>query len=263
MCLADQSAKQAGIRAGSGRGLRETEDSTGSVANPFGYAGEYTDSETGFVYLRARYYDPATQQFLTVDPALAATQQAYAYAADSPLNGRDPTGRFAWIIAGALGGALGGFASYAINNYAQHGNFNSFDWGDAAKSTVAGTAIGVGLGLFGAGAEAVWSLVGARALAAASGSTVILGRFPEYLEHEGEEGYSVLNVQPSWLGTWDLNRRWVQDVATRGLPVQLASPTTWENMWDAGASRLTVFARELEILESSGYCQVGDRMLPP
>jgi RHS repeat-associated protein len=34
---------------------------TGSVNTPFGYAGEYTDSETGFLYLRARYYDPASQ----------------------------------------------------------------------------------------------------------------------------------------------------------------------------------------------------------
>ena len=36
--------------------------STGSVTTPLGYAGEYTDAETGFIYLRARYYDPATGQ---------------------------------------------------------------------------------------------------------------------------------------------------------------------------------------------------------
>ncbi len=29
---------------------------------PLGFAGEYTDAETGFVYLGARYYDPATGQ---------------------------------------------------------------------------------------------------------------------------------------------------------------------------------------------------------
>src|SRR5205085_7233420 len=51
--------------------------SSGSAYNPFGYAGEYTDAETGFLYLRARYYDPATQQFLTVDPWLAATSSLY------------------------------------------------------------------------------------------------------------------------------------------------------------------------------------------
>jgi RHS repeat-associated protein len=66
--------------------------STGSVANPFRYAGQYRDAESGLYYLRARYYDPATQQFLTRDPLVAATEQAYAYAGGSPLNGGDPGG---------------------------------------------------------------------------------------------------------------------------------------------------------------------------
>ena len=49
--------------------------STGTVANPFRYAGEYQDAESGLYYLRARYYDPATAQFLTRDPLVAATEQ--------------------------------------------------------------------------------------------------------------------------------------------------------------------------------------------
>jgi RHS repeat-associated protein len=65
---------------------------TGTTYNPFGYTGEYTDSESGLVYLRARYYDPTTQQFLTVDPALAWTEQAYAYVVGSPTNLVDPWG---------------------------------------------------------------------------------------------------------------------------------------------------------------------------
>ncbi len=35
--------------------------STGSTSNPFQYAGQYTDSESGLQYLRARYYDPSTE----------------------------------------------------------------------------------------------------------------------------------------------------------------------------------------------------------
>jgi RHS repeat-associated protein len=66
--------------------------STGSAPNPFRYAGQYRDAESGLYYLRARYYDPATQQFLTRDPLVAATEQAYAYAGGSPLNGGDPGG---------------------------------------------------------------------------------------------------------------------------------------------------------------------------
>ena len=64
---------------------------TGTLT-PFGYAGQYTDSEAGLQYPLPRYYDPATQQFLTVDPLLAQTDQAYAYAGGSPTNATDPSG---------------------------------------------------------------------------------------------------------------------------------------------------------------------------
>jgi RHS repeat-associated protein len=66
--------------------------STGSVTNPFGYAGQYTDAETGFQYLRARYYDPATGGFVSRDPIARMTGAPYAYADSSPLNGTDPSG---------------------------------------------------------------------------------------------------------------------------------------------------------------------------
>jgi uncharacterized protein RhaS with RHS repeats len=39
-----------------------------------------------------RYYDPATDQFLSVDPDLAETDQAYAFTGDDPLNKTDPLG---------------------------------------------------------------------------------------------------------------------------------------------------------------------------
>jgi uncharacterized protein RhaS with RHS repeats len=39
-----------------------------------------------------RYYDPNTDQFLTVDPDLAQTGQAYAFTGDDPLNSTDPLG---------------------------------------------------------------------------------------------------------------------------------------------------------------------------
>lgn len=63
-----------------------------TITNPFGFAGEYTDAETGFQYLRARYYDPATGQFLTRDPLSAVTREPYGYTGNDPINGIDPTG---------------------------------------------------------------------------------------------------------------------------------------------------------------------------
>jgi RHS repeat-associated protein len=55
-------------------------------------AGQYTDAETGFQYLRARYYDPATGQFLTRDPIEAVTREANGYVGGNPLNVTDRSG---------------------------------------------------------------------------------------------------------------------------------------------------------------------------
>ncbi|MGI8806434.1 MAG: RHS repeat-associated core domain-containing protein [Acidimicrobiales bacterium] len=81
--------------------------STGALS-PLGFAGEYTDAETGFVYLRARYYDPATAQFITRDPLGPAAGHPYAYAAGNPLNLTDPSGLCPMclpVLAGFLIGA--------------------------------------------------------------------------------------------------------------------------------------------------------------
>jgi len=73
---------------------------TGTATSNLQYDGQYTDGETGYQYLRARYYDPATGQFLTVDSAAFATRSAYGYVADDPLNGADPRGQ--WAISACL-----------------------------------------------------------------------------------------------------------------------------------------------------------------
>jgi RHS repeat-associated protein len=73
-----------------------------------GFTGAYTDP-TGLIYLRARYYDPATAQFLTVDPMVDDTRAAYAYAEGDPLNRTDPTGL--WTLRGALSTGLAGVST--------------------------------------------------------------------------------------------------------------------------------------------------------
>jgi len=66
--------------------------SSGSVSNPLRFQSQYQDAESGLYYLRARYYDSSTAQFLSVDPATATTHEPYGYALNSPLNGGDPSG---------------------------------------------------------------------------------------------------------------------------------------------------------------------------
>jgi hypothetical protein len=39
-----------------------------------------------------RYYDPSTDQFLSVDPDVQVTDQPYAFVNDNPLNAEDPLG---------------------------------------------------------------------------------------------------------------------------------------------------------------------------
>ena len=66
--------------------------SSGAPATPMLYAGQYIDGESSLYYLQARYYDPASAQFMTVDPAVAITHSPYGYVAGNPLNAADPAG---------------------------------------------------------------------------------------------------------------------------------------------------------------------------
>jgi hypothetical protein len=50
--------------------------------------------ETEIASLVGRYYDPATGQFISVDPDLASTGQPYSFAGGDPVNGSDPNGSF-------------------------------------------------------------------------------------------------------------------------------------------------------------------------
>ena len=47
-----------------------------------------------------RYYDPATGQFLSVDPLVEETGEPYTYAEDDPISELDPSGNASWQSAG-------------------------------------------------------------------------------------------------------------------------------------------------------------------
>jgi RHS repeat-associated protein len=91
-------------------------NSDGVGVTRFLFAGEYQD-DSGLYFLRARFYDPVTASFLSVDPALSATGSPYAYASGNPLQLVDPLGLFSMSNAvdsllgrgsvGEVGGAPG------------------------------------------------------------------------------------------------------------------------------------------------------------
>ena len=86
------------------------------------FTGHETDTETGFIYMKARYYDPATAKFLSVDPPIldgsyipqgdkqsaedlpaggvfnAINLNGYQYCGNNPIKYVDPTGKFIKII---------------------------------------------------------------------------------------------------------------------------------------------------------------------
>ena len=80
-------------------------------STPLRYTGQYQDNETGYIYLRNRYYDPTTAQFTSRDPINAITRSSYAYVNNSPLNGSDPSGLAVWgqchQLSSSAFGALG------------------------------------------------------------------------------------------------------------------------------------------------------------
>jgi RHS repeat-associated protein len=99
----------------------------GSEKTPLGYDGQYTNADTGLVYLRAREYDPATGQFMSVDPLKVLTDEPYGYAGDDPLNKWDPSGLVFGIpgtpswseVGGAIGSAASTVGTFVGNHYGQ------------------------------------------------------------------------------------------------------------------------------------------------
>ena len=69
---------------------------TDTLSILFQFAGQYTDMESGLYYLRARFYDSATAQFISRDPLAASTRSPYTYGAGNPTNVVDASGLGFW-----------------------------------------------------------------------------------------------------------------------------------------------------------------------
>ena len=80
--------------------------------NDFRFTGEQMDTETGFIYLRARYYDPETGRFITRDPLAGSasspqTLNRYTYVYNNPARFVDPSGKVVgYLIPGAAKAVL-------------------------------------------------------------------------------------------------------------------------------------------------------------
>ena len=68
---------------------------SGTAVAPIGLEGSYTEV-TGLIYLFKRFYDPSTDQFLSIDSDVQQTDQPYVFTNDDPLNSTDPLGLWSW-----------------------------------------------------------------------------------------------------------------------------------------------------------------------
>ncbi|MEA2645411.1 MAG: hypothetical protein QOE92_494 [Chloroflexota bacterium] len=136
------------------------------ASTSFGFTGQYRDPESGLIYLRARYYDPATGQFTSRDPMVSDTWQPFAFVAGSPLNRVDPSGLYdcGWEPWNCIRPDTAGWDQFASNA----SNPQSL-----AIAGIAGVAVGaLAAGCLFGGCEALAGLAG---IGASSGIVVEAG----------------------------------------------------------------------------------------
>ena len=77
-------------------------DCRASHSNPFVYKGYFFDSETGWYYLKSRYYDPSIRRFISADNYSYLDSESltginlYSYCGNNPVLGYDPEGTWSW-----------------------------------------------------------------------------------------------------------------------------------------------------------------------
>ena len=84
------------------------------IDNPFMFAGQWRDDETGLYYMRHRYYSTSLGRFTSRDPLeYADSLNTYAYAMSNPVNFSDPLGLS--TSAGALNAGAGNPTGFGFN----------------------------------------------------------------------------------------------------------------------------------------------------
>ncbi len=110
---------------------------TGAATSRQGFVGalgHVSDSETGLVYMRARYYDPSTGRFVSEDPAKHGMNW-FAYCHNNPVSYFDPSGKDetlgelgAGMEGASEGDALDGGPPSQLLYATEHGAEEFYNW---------------------------------------------------------------------------------------------------------------------------------------
>ena len=92
-------------------------DKADNDTNPFRYCGEYYDTETDSIYLRARYYRPTAGRFITEDPIRDGLNW-YSYCRNNPIIFIDPLG----------------LVSVGLRDYAGTYSGSSVEWDESTRT---------------------------------------------------------------------------------------------------------------------------------
>mgnify|MGYP001019048025 FL=1 len=146
----------------------ETRYTSGATPTERHYTGQI-EEEAGLYFYNARWYDSSLSRFIQADtiipqPSSTLGWDRYAYSRNNPISYTDPSGHFAWLAIGAIGGAIGG-AIYGYGSQVLSNLNKDMDLGQAlttnidgrkiVQDTVAGAMIGTAVGGVAAAAEAI------------------------------------------------------------------------------------------------------------
>jgi RHS repeat-associated protein len=136
---------------------------TGTTSNDYLYSGEQFDANLGFYYLRARYLNPSSGRFWTMDSFAGSgydpiSLHKYLYANADPVNRLDPNGQFSLlntVITSTSIGAVSGFGLGFLTGGLQGAVRGAFQ-GAIIGALIPLTGAGVGYALLGNAARGVF-----------------------------------------------------------------------------------------------------------